>query len=85
MPTSPVISWVLSDPSKGSLLGLAHDLQLVPKRGQRVDHLLEMHELPVLRADAVVVQNPHATHVLAIRLNSASCIWTDGPQAKRRA
>ena len=62
-----------------------HDLHLVPERGQRVDHLLEMHELPVLRADAVVVQDPHATHVLAIRLNSASCISTDGPQAKRRA
>jgi hypothetical protein len=62
-----------------------HDLDLVPERGQRVNHLLEMHELSVLRADPVVIQDPHAIHVLAMRRNSASCIAIDGPHAKRRA
>ncbi len=62
-----------------------HDLHLVAEPGQRVDHLLEMHELPVLRADAVVVQDPHAIHVLAIRRNSSSWLSIDAPHAKRRA
>src|SRR5262245_17603444 len=63
----------------------AHDLDVVTEPGEGADHLLEMHELPVLGPDAVMVEDPHAIQVLAMRRNSASWRSTDGPQAKRRA
>ncbi len=37
MPPSSVTSWVLSDPSKGSLLGFAHDLQVYLRDAPDVD------------------------------------------------
>ncbi len=60
------------------------DPQLVAERAERADQLLDVHELPVLRADAVVIEDLHAARP-ASRSKISSWPSVVASQSKRSA